>query len=249
MPLIRRAPPPPPPVITLAAAIRLLDSDSAELRRQAATLLGETPPGTEQARQAAVALAERLRGETEIEVREAVFLAFSQIGGAETAELVGSFLRTEDAALRNGALETLKRLGDAAIGAVDRLLRDPDPDVRLLTVEVMRSWPASLACPRLEVLLTEEKHINVCGVSVDIATAAGDARLLPALDLCRKRFAGQAFLEFAIDCATTALTPWSPSDGPGLAASVAPPLATNVPAKAAAKPKPVRRRGVKVPGA
>jgi hypothetical protein len=249
MPLVRRAPAPPPPEIDVTAAIRLLASAEPELRRQAVRVLGEVPANTPQAREAAVILAQHLPGETATDVREAVFLAFTLLGGTETAALVGSFLRAEDAALRNGAVETLKRLGDAAIGTVDRLLSDPDPDVRLLSVEVMRNWPAREACPRLQRLLTEEAHINVCGVALDITMAAGDASLLPALDLCRKRFAGQFFVQFAIDSAMRALAPPPPPAEPAEILSIAPPLPQTTSAAPAAKPRPAGRRRAKVPGA
>ena len=253
MPLTRGALPSPPAVKDLTTnftgAITQLASDEAPVRRRAASALGEAPPGTPQAREAALALAGHLRDETDSSVREAAFLAFAQLGGAETAALVGSFLRAEDAALRRGALETLRRLGDAAIEAVDLLLRDPDPDVRMLSAEVMRKWPPCDACPRLEVLLTQDEDINVCGVALDISRASGDASLLPAICLCRQRFAGHSFVEFAVDFAIAGLGAPSPAVDPVSTAPNAPHPARNTRDKPATRSRSTGKRLAKAPGA
>lgn len=233
----------------LKAAIMLLANPAAGLRRQAAGMLGEASPGTPEAREAALALAAHLPAEVEISVREAAFLAFTRLGGAETAAVVGVFLRSDDAALRNGAVETLKRLGDAAMDVVDRLMRDPDPDVRLLSLEAMRNWPAYNACPRLEFLLTQEEHINVCGVALDIAMATGDASLLPALNACRQRFAGQFFLEFAIDAVTAKFARLSPPADMGAIEPISMVSHETQPAKPATKARPAGRRRAKASGA
>jgi hypothetical protein len=121
--------------------------------------------------------------------------------------LLAAFLRMDDAGLRNGAVETLRRLGEDAVTAVDRLLRDADPDVRLLAVEVMRVWPPALALPRLDMLLAQEAHVNVMGGALDVAQTAGDASLLPALAAAQARFAGEGFVAFAIAEAMRSLAP------------------------------------------
>ena len=175
-----------------------LGAADADTRRRAASALGHHEAlGGADARILA-ALAAQLHAEPDTFAREAMFAAIGNLGGGVAAALLGPFLRLDDAALRNGAVETLKHLGEDAVPAVDALLTDPDPDVRLLAIEVLRGWPPALVMPRLRALLAAETHVNVMGVALDVAAAAGDAALLPALEAARTRFADNAFIAFAV---------------------------------------------------
>lgn len=200
MPLRRAELPTDPAPLSLgyAAYLTQLARGDADARHGAAIALGrhETEEGADHVILAA--LAEQLQTEQDRLVREAVFAAFGNIGGESAAMLLAPFLRLDDAGLRNGAVETLRRLGNDAVTAVDRLLQDADPDVRLLAVEVMRVWPPALAMQRLDLLLAHEAHVNVMGGVLDVAQTVGDARLLPALTAAQARFAGEGFVAFAI---------------------------------------------------
>jgi len=178
---------------------------AADARRGAAIALGH-PAAAEGAEQTVLAaLAEHLLTEPDRYVREAIFAAFGNIGGGAAAGMLGPFLRVDDAGLRNGAVETLRVLREDAVAVVDGLLRDADAEVRFLAVEAIRGWPPELAVPRLRALLDREHHVNVMGAALDVAAAAGDATLLPALTAAQARFAGEAFVEFAIAEAINAL--------------------------------------------
>jgi len=113
--------------------LKQLNGPDGDARRAAAHAL---PPYPE----AAVALAERLEVEAEQRVRSALFSGLLDIGGVEATALLANFIRSPDAGLRGGAVECLKRLGAEAVKALDALLDDPDPDVRLLAIEVARGW-------------------------------------------------------------------------------------------------------------
>jgi hypothetical protein len=175
-----------------------LESPDAATRRHAARDLAADPA-------AAAALAARLAVEGEPSVREALFGSLVDIGGAGVAALVAPLIRCRDAGLRNAALEALKQLEDAAEAAVDTLLADADPDVRLLAVEVTRAWSSARAGPRLLRIIAADPHVNVCGAAVDVATESGSGDLLPALEALRERFPGDEFLGFAIDVACARL--------------------------------------------
>lgn len=219
MPLRRAELPvePAPPAVGFAFYLAQLDSEAADARRGAAIALGhhEAEDGADQ--RILAALAAHLLTEPDRFVREAIFTAFANIGGGDAACLLGPFLRADDAGLRNGAAETLRRLHDDAVPVVDRLLQDADADVRALAIEAMRGWPPELAAPRLHALLTRETHVNVMGAALDVAATAGDATLLPALAAAQARFAGEGFVAFAIAEAinTLAARPAAPSPRPG----------------------------------
>jgi len=182
------------PPETAAAYTSQLNSSDAGTRRRAARALADEP-------RAATILAERISVEPEPSVRHALFSSLTAIGGPLVVTLVAPYLRSENAALRGGAIEALKHLHEAAVTTVDELLKDPDPDLRLLAIEVTRVWPGERAAPRLQRIFLEEPHVNVCAAAVDVATEAGCLDLLPALAALRQRFLDEMFLLFAVDIA------------------------------------------------
>jgi HEAT repeat protein len=184
----------PPRAETFELLQEQLNDGNPDQRRHAARALA-------QYRHAGPALAARLQLEGERNVREALFSGLVKIGGHRTPRLVTPFLRAQDAGLRNGAMEALKRMAAAAAPAIDPLLHDEDPDIRMLAIEVTRGWPRLLAEPRLRNLIAHDPHVNVCAAAVDVATENGTATLLPALAAARQRFADEPFLVFAVDIA------------------------------------------------
>jgi hypothetical protein len=204
MPLVRKShdtalrlvPPVAPPAEPTLLEERLahLAGPDITARRRAARELMDCPA-------AAGALAACLAVEAEPSVRDTLFDSLIEIGGAPVAALVAPLIRSDDAGLRGGAIEALKRLGLDAVAAVDALLDDDDADLRLLVIEVTRGWPAGLATPRLARIIAHDPHVNVCGAAVEVASENGTADLLPSLAAARLRFAGEPFLVFALDIA------------------------------------------------
>jgi HEAT repeat protein len=172
---------------------KLVGKDADERRRAARALARE--PNTQSI------LFERIESESEPHVRDALFASLVDIGGADVAELVSKLIRSSDAGLRGGAVEALKTLADDAVPVLDKLLGDPDADVRLLAIEVTRVWPTALALPRLRRVIENDQHVNVCAAAVDVATEVGTEELLGALTGLHARFSDQPFLTFAIDIA------------------------------------------------
>lgn len=146
-------------------------------------------------------IADCLAYEDDPRVRDALFGRIMDIGGTPAAELLGQLIRSDNAGLRGGAIEGLKRLKSASVAVLDMLMTDSDSDVRLLAIEVTRSWPCNLAMPRLRRVFDQETHVNVCIAAVDVATEVGTEDLLPSLDALQGRFADEPFLTFAIEVA------------------------------------------------
>jgi hypothetical protein len=187
------APPPAPPESNERLLDLLVRGDGTE-RRHAARALSRDPA-------VALVLAARLEDEQMPDVRDALFDSLVTIGGIQTAGLIAGLLRSADASVRGGAVEALKQMRDDAVPVLDALLDDQDSDTRLLAVEVTRTWPSSLAVPRLRHVIENDPHVNVCGAAVDVATEVGTSDLLPALASLRNRFASEQFLVFAVDVA------------------------------------------------
>jgi HEAT repeat protein len=193
------------PVEAVGALRAQLAGGDADARRRAARALANDPA-------AAAALAARLHHEPDPAVREALFGSLVEIGGAQPAGLLAPLLRSDDAALRGGAVGALKQLGEGAVPALNALLDDPDPDVRLLAIEVSRAWPSALALPALRRVMQCDPHVNVCGAAVDVATEVGTSDLIPALSGLRTRFPAEPFLLFAVGIACSRL---AAADGRG----------------------------------
>lgn len=172
MPLVRRAPPRPTE--------------------------GATPPGPDRP-ETSHDLGLALGTEKDLRVREALLARLLAIADASAAAALAQHLRSDDAGLRNACIETLQGMPVAASSVLPDLLSDPDPDVRLLATEIVRTQPTEAANALLAGLLDAETHPNVCGAAVEVLAEVGTADAVPALRVARTRFATEAFLPLAID--------------------------------------------------
>ena len=186
MPLIRKTPAPPGSPSDAGD----LHSASADARWAAARRLAspEDVP----------ALSTALERETEPRVREAIFTSLARIGGVQSARALAERIRSDEAALRTGAIDALRSMGPEREEVLAELLADPDGDVRLLACEIARQGEGERSGPLLCDLLLRETEPNVAAAAVEVLTEIGDSRALPALERCGERFAGEPFLAFAI---------------------------------------------------
>ncbi|MBV5310920.1 HEAT repeat domain-containing protein [Chromatium okenii] len=152
---------------------------------------------------ASAALVERLLIETEPSVIEVILTTLTRIG--DECAVVGLIrcLRTENAMLRNAAIEAMKLLPDEVAPLMGRLLNDADPDVRIFAVDVLES----LRHPQVESwlirVITEDAHLNVCGAAVDLLGEVGSECARPALLALKQRFIDEPYIQFAADLALT----------------------------------------------
>jgi len=171
-----------------------LASGAPDDRWTAARSIGTEPGGV-------AALQSALAGETDDRVREAIFMGLARAATPESVEAVALYLRGEDAKLRSGALDALCAMALAAAPILPRLLADRDADVRLLSCEIVRALPPEQASPMLCALLECEVVVNVCAAAVEVLAEVGGPDAGVALTRCAERFAGEAFLQFAIKAA------------------------------------------------
>jgi HEAT repeat protein len=196
MPLIRKpAPPATASKPDVDGALKGLQSHNPEERWSAARA------ASDRAGNSAV-LATALRREADPRVREAIFTALARIGTKESVDELVSVLRSDDASLRTGALDALRMVTRTRRDFLPELLRDADPDIRILTCELARGLAAEEATELLSGLLEAEQQTNVCAAAIDVLAEVGNSKALPALAGCAKRFAATAFLVFAIKVAT-----------------------------------------------
>jgi HEAT repeat protein len=174
-------------------AAQLASTDPME-RRWAARDLLECPGATGP-------LVARLKEEEDLSVREVILTTLTRLGEDEAVQGLVDCLRSQDAALRNQALEAMKQLPEEVAPIMRGLLRDADPDVRIFAVNVLES----LRHPSVETWLIEvierDPHVNVCSAALDLLTEVGTPAAQQALSRVKARFAGEPYVQFVTDLA------------------------------------------------
>ena len=196
MPLVRKPTgKSPQPAPDTSSVLGNLASDRTDDRWAAARAAADVPDAT-------MALAAALRSESDARVREAMFTSLARIGTSESADEVISFLRSDSANLRAGALDALRTMIGGMPELIPRLLGDSDVDIRILSCELARTLPGPEATTLLCTLLAGEQDGNVCAAAIDVLAEVGGPAALPALAECAQRFHDSPFLGFAIKTAT-----------------------------------------------
>ncbi|HEY2682513.1 MAG TPA: HEAT repeat domain-containing protein [Steroidobacteraceae bacterium] len=191
MPLVRKSGGTSPPSSPHdPSALQALTSPHSEERWMAA----RSSAGLEGAD---AALSQALQTEADPRVREAMLTCLARIGSPVAIESLLSMLRSDSAEQRTGALDALRMLGSLD-SVASRLLRDEDPDVRILSCELVRSLPAAQSSQLLCSMLAEEQQPNVCAAAIEVLAEVGGPEALDPLSACAARFPDTPFLLFAI---------------------------------------------------
>jgi HEAT repeat protein len=94
-------------------------------------------------------------------VQEAAEGALLSIRGKEVVSQIIPLLRSDDASVRNSAMEILRRIGVDNIRALSALINDPDPDIRIFTADILGSVGTHLSLELLTHALLDDKEVNV----------------------------------------------------------------------------------------
>ena len=172
---------------------QLRDGD-AEQRRWAVRDLGTHP-------QAAAALGAQLLVERDAAVREAIFLALGTMASDEAVSALLPLLRSEDARLRNGAIEVLSGLPKVVGPRISALLLDADVDVRIFTVNLLGELRHEQVTQWLQQVLLSDREVNVVAAAIEVMAETGQPEHIDALRETRRRFADDPFIGFAVDVA------------------------------------------------
>jgi len=170
---------------------RNLEQGTSDQRWDAARVAAQLPDGLR-------LLSRAMSVERDPHVREAILTGLARIGTPESAEAVLPDLRSDDSQLRAAALDALRAMPSATGFHLPRLLRDADPDVRLLACDLVRGQSAADAGRLLGEVLAQDSEANVCAAAVEVLAETGGPNLLPLLKQCASRFPDDPFLAFAI---------------------------------------------------
>lgn len=174
----------------LQGLLAALAADEPSARRWAARDLASNPA-------ASAALAERLYVEPDTSVREVLLTSLTCIGDGVAIDALVNCLRSEDAGLRNEAIEAMAKLAEPVARIIEQLLQDRDSDIRLFAINIL----ATLRHPKVEAWLIEvlerDPHINVCAGAIDVLVEVGSSAAIPALESITWRFPNEPYIWFA----------------------------------------------------
>jgi HEAT repeat protein len=149
----------------------------------------------------AAALVDRLKREGNLSVREVILTTLTRLGDATAVAGLVDCLRSEDAALRNEAIEAMKQLPEEVAPIMQGLLGDHDPDVRIFAVNILESLRHPDVESWLIAVIETDAHINVCATALDLLSEVGTVLALEPLERLKARFADEPYIQFAADLA------------------------------------------------
>ncbi|HEX4856222.1 MAG TPA: HEAT repeat domain-containing protein [Limnobacter sp.] len=166
-----------------------LHSELVTVRRTAAGMLGSKPGSS-------IPLSLRLLREDDPSVREVIMTSLTLQGDEMAITTLIHSLRSEDANLRNEAIDALKHLPEAVGPHMEKLLADADADVRIFTVNVLSSLAHEDTERWLCDVLRRDSDANVCGAALDVLTEIGTARCVGPVREIGNRFPKDAYIRF-----------------------------------------------------
>lgn len=171
-----------------------LSDNNPTARRWAAKDLVDCPD-------ASAALVGQLQREEDASVREIILTSLTKLGDEQAVAGLVDCLRSEDASLRNEAIEAMKLLPDEVAPIMGNLLTDADPDVRIFAVNVLESLRHEQVEQWLKEVIERDPHVNVCATAVDLLGEVGSPYSREALENLKVRFPDEPYISFAANIA------------------------------------------------
>lgn len=171
-----------------------LDSPNPTARRWAARDLTDCP-------HASAALVARLSKEDDVSVRAVILTTLTTLGDEVAVAGLVECLRSENAALRNEAIEAMKQLPDEVATIMRGLLQDADPDVRIFAVNILETLRHPEVESWLITVIEQDALLNVCATAVDLLGEVGTAASREPLKRLNLRFPDEPYIQFATELA------------------------------------------------
>jgi HEAT repeat protein len=176
---------------------RLLDALSkgnARDRRNAARDLHAFPESVE-------LLCDHFGTEEDATVQHAIATTLIRLNSDAAVCGMMPYLRSEQASVRNAAVEVLQQMPEPVGGHISELLTDPNADVRIFAIDVLKVLCHQDAPLWLSELIETDPHINVCSTAVDCLAEIGTPEMIPGLLRLEARFPDEYFMKFAVQTA------------------------------------------------
>ncbi|WP_243545868.1 HEAT repeat domain-containing protein [Pseudodesulfovibrio tunisiensis] len=169
--------------------LRLLKSDDKEIVREGAFRAGEHDCIE------AVPLLAELLTTNHLGIQEAADSSLRKIGGKATVQAVLPLLRSDDAPVRNLAMDILREVGNQDIGSLTRLIHDEDPDIRIFVADILGSTANSLAVEPLCDALLKDPEVNV---RYQAAVSLGELGMEEAAPCLNKAMKDEEWVQYSV---------------------------------------------------
>lgn len=169
--------------------LELLKSAESEDIREGAYLAGKERLGE------AIPLLVTHVQNADIGVQEAADRALRKIGGQQVATAMIPLLRSEDAPVRNIAMDMLREVGETDIDALFQLLHDSDPDMRIFAADILGATGSVLAVAPLRGALLRDPEVNV---RYQAAVSLGNLAFPEAAPSLNKALEDEEWVQFSV---------------------------------------------------
>lgn len=116
-------------------------------------------------------------------------------------EKIMELLKLDNAYARNLGISILRDFGDAIKYYIVKFLIGDDRDLRIFAINVLGDVNFSESRDMMIDLLKDEQDINVAMTAVDYLAEIGEVEDIELLRSLKERFAGEYYVEFAVDSA------------------------------------------------
>ena len=130
-----------------------------------------------------------------IGVQEAAEYALRKIRGPRTIQAMLPLLRSDDAPIRNIAMDVLREVGSDDIPSIQPLLRDPDPDMRIFMSDILGCTGSRQAVPLLCEAMLKDPEVNV---RYQAAVSLGTLAYPEAVDALRQAMHDEEWVQFSV---------------------------------------------------
>lgn len=166
-----------------------LDSDNETLTREAAFKAGCNKIVE------AVPKLVKLVHSGNLGIQEAAEDALREIRGAETVKALAPLLRSDDAPVRNTAMDILRGIGVDDMPTLSAMLHDEDPDLRIFMADILGSTGSALAVQPLCDALLKDSEVNV---RYQAAMSLGNLGLPEAVPALNQAMQDEEWVQFAV---------------------------------------------------
>lgn len=130
-----------------------------------------------------------------IGVQEAAEYALRKIRGERTIQAMLPLLRSDDAPIRNIAMDVLREIGSDDIQSIQPLLRDDDPDMRIFMSDILGCTGSRQAVPLLCEAMLKDPEVNV---RYQAAVSLGALAYPEAVDALRQAMHDEEWVQFSV---------------------------------------------------
>lgn len=190
----------PAEISTLETLLVDLKSPEAQVRRRAILQMDRYPESSDVLLDLVENSDDRLT-EQDGSVREAIFTTLVAQKNDSVLPRLVRLLSSEDANLRNEAVVAMQSMPDRLGEYIEPLLRHPDSDVRILTINILEGLCDDRTPAWLYEIVQHDPHINVCATALDLLGELGQEHMIPAILALPTRFNNDVYLGFTADVA------------------------------------------------